>query len=135
MTLIPSAIWGTSNIAAWAGFLLTLYFIGAYAILTVGLPPLYRRVYRDEWSYWKHVVIPLITLAGLGLVTYGNVYPLPPSPLRYFIWATLATAVIATVIANILHRRKPEVLAEAGKIFAGLAEEEIASAGPEVGPG
>jgi amino acid transporter len=135
MTLISSAIWGPSNIAAWAGFLLTLYFIGAYAILTVGLPPLYRRVYRDEWSYSKHVVIPLITLAGLGLVTYANVYPLPPSPLRYFIWATLATAVIATVIANILHSHRPEVLEEAGKILGGLAEEEITSAGPAIGPG
>jgi amino acid transporter len=135
MTLISSAIWGTSHTAAWAGFLLTLYFIGAYAVLTVGLPLLYRRVYRDEWSYLKHAVIPLITLAGLGLVTYGNVYPLPPPPLRYFIWATLATAVIATVIANILHSRKPEVLEEAGKIFGGLAEEEITSAGPTIRPG
>jgi amino acid transporter len=135
MTLISSAIWGTSHIAAWAGFLLTLYFIGAYAVLTVGLPLLYRRVYRDEWSYWKHIVIPLITLAGLGLVAYGNVYPLPPSPLRYFIWTTLATAVIATVIANILRSRKPEVLKEAGKIFGGLAEEKIESAGPAIGQG
>lgn len=127
VTLIPGAIWGPENIAAWAGFLITLYFIGAYAILTVSLPLFYRRHHADEWSYFKHALMPLITLVALGVVTYGNVYPLPPSPLRYFIWVTLATAAIAVVIAAVLQSRRPDALRDAGKIFGGMAEDAIAA--------
>lgn len=133
MTLISGAIWGVEDVAAWAGFLLTLYFIGAYAILTVGLPPLYRRLYRDEWSFLKHAILPAITLVGLGLVAYGNVYPLPESPLRYFIWATIATGLLAVVAARVLVKRRPDAVDDAGRIFGGLAEEEPPPAQEPVG--
>ena len=49
-------------------------------------------------------VAPVVALAGLALVLYGNVHPLPPAPLRYFIWVTAILIVIAIAIAYYLER-------------------------------
>jgi hypothetical protein len=68
--------------------------------------------------------VPIVGLIGVGIVTYGNVHPTPPSPLRYFIWATLATIAVAVVIALLLERRNPTRLVEAGQLFAAATPEE-----------
>lgn len=117
VTLILGEIWGPGNIATWTGFLLTLFFIAAYVLLTVGLPAYYWRKHRSEFSTWRHVIIPIISLIGLGLVTWGNTYPLPPSPLRYFVYATVVCLIALAGAAVWLARNRPDLLDEAGRLF------------------
>lgn len=117
-SLILGSIWGPVNLASWASFLATLFFIAAYALLNVGVFRYYKRDFPDEFGVLRHVVVPVVGLIGIGVVTYGNVHPLPPSPLRYFIWTTLIVIAIATVIALWLERRNPALVREAGQLFA-----------------
>ena len=69
-------------------------------------------------------MIPVAGLIGIGIVTYGNVHPTPPSPLRYFIWATVATIIASIVVAIRLERSNPRRLVEAGHLFA-VADEPL----------
>jgi amino acid transporter len=124
VTLILGSIYTPADLASWGAYIATLFFIAAYALLTVGVVKYYREQHPDEFSTWNHVLIPIAGLVGVGVVTYGNVHPTPPSPLRWFIWATLATIVVASVIAYYLERRNPQRLIEAGQLFASATPEE-----------
>jgi amino acid transporter len=124
IALILGSIYEPGELASWAAYLATLFFIAAYALLVVGVVKYYYEEHRDEFSVARHVIVPIIGLIGVGIVTYGNVHPTPPSPLRYFIWATLATIVVGICIALYLERRNPRRLVEAGQLFAAATPEE-----------
>jgi amino acid transporter len=124
VTLILGSIYAPGDLASWAAYIATLFFIAAYALLVVGVGKYYWESHRDEFSPIRHVVVPIAGLVGVGVVTYGNVHPTPPSPLRWFIWATIAAIVIATVVAFYLERRNPRLLVEAGELFAAATPEE-----------
>lgn len=124
ITLILGSIYEPGELAAWAAYIATLFFIAAYALLGVGVVKYYYEQHRPEFSIWRHFVVPLTGLVGVGIVTYGNVHPTPPSPLRYFIWATLATIVVSALAALYLERRNPTRLVEAGQLFASATPEE-----------
>lgn len=129
ITLVLGSIYTPSDLAAWASYIATLFFIAAYALLCFGVVRYYWQRHRDEFSVWRHVIIPAIGLVGVGVVTYGNVHPTPPSPLRWFIWATLATIVAAVAIAFYLQRRNPHRLVEAGQLFAQATPEDAQADG------
>jgi amino acid transporter len=122
MTL--GSIYKPGDLASWAAYIATLFFIAAYALLGVGVIKYYWEQHRSEFSIWRHLVLPVAGLVGVGIVTYGNVHPTPPSPLRYFIWATLATIAAAIAAALYLERRDPKLLVEAGQIFASASPDE-----------
>jgi amino acid transporter len=124
VTLILGSIYEPGELAAWAAYIATLFFIAAYALLGVGVVKYYYEQHRSEFSLWRHLAVPIVGLVGVGIVTYGNVHPTPPSPLRYFIWATLATIVVAIAIALYLERRNPTRLVNAGQLFAAATPEE-----------
>lgn len=124
VTLVLGSIYAPGDLAGWAAYIATLFFIAAYALLVVGVVKYYWEAHRSEFSVWRHLVIPIAGLVGIGIVTYGNVHPTPPSPLRYFIWATLATIVVSVVAALWLERSNPRRLVEAGQLFASATPEE-----------
>ncbi len=124
IALILGSIYEPGEVAAWGAYIATLFFIAAYGLLGVGVIKYYYDQHRSEFSIWRHLIIPIAGLVGVGVVTYGNVHPTPPSPLRYFIWATLATILIASLIAIYLERRNPDRLVEAGELFASATPEE-----------
>jgi amino acid transporter len=133
VTLILGSIYTPSDLASWGAYIATLFFIAAYGLLGVGVIKYYWEQHRDEFSLWRHLVIPIAGLVGVGVVTYGNVHPTPPSPLRWFIWATVATIGVSSVIAYYLERRNPQRLVEAGQLFASATPEE-ADVRPDVEP-
>ncbi len=133
VTLIFGSIYSAEEAATWGSYIATLFFIVAYALLIVGVVRLYWYQYHDEFSYLRHVAVPLASLIGVGIVAYGNVHPTPPSPLRWFIWATLAVTLLSALVAMWLERRDPEKLVQAGQLFAAATPEE-ADVRPDVAP-
>jgi amino acid transporter len=130
--LVAGGIWGAENSASWFSYLATLLLVGAYAMLAVGVVRFYRRDYRSEFSWLRHGFVPLLALAGIGCVLYGNIHPLPPAPLRYFIYVAIAIAIGAYLVAACLDRRNPQLMREAGQLFAAVedAEPSLAVAQP-----
>jgi amino acid transporter len=137
ITLTLGSIYTPGDLASWAAYIATLFFIAAYALLCFGVVKYYWDNHRAEFHPWRHVIVPVAGLVGVGVVTYGNVHPTPPSPLRWFIWATVGTIVISALVALYLERRNPRRLVEAGQLFAQSGpEEDAARAGaPPVMPG
>jgi amino acid transporter len=124
VVLILGSIYEPGDLASWAAYIATLFFIAAYGLLGVGVIKYYWEQHREEFSIGRHLAVPIAGLVGVGIVTYGNVHPTPPSPLRYFIWVTLATIVVSIAAALYLERRNPKLLIEAGQLFASAMPEE-----------
>ncbi|MBO0887356.1 MAG: APC family permease, partial [Acidimicrobiales bacterium] len=115
--LIGGSAWGAVSFASWSSFLGTLFFIGAYALLAVGVTFFARKRSGMSFHPVRHAAIPLLGFAGIMLVLYGNVHPLPPSPLRYLIWSAIAIAALATAFVVRLSQRDPERVRAAGRIL------------------
>jgi amino acid transporter len=123
--------WGPVNLASWTSYFATLFWILAYAGVILGIVRFIWTKYRAEWSWWRHGLVPLIALGGIVWVAYGNVHPLPPSPLKYFIWATIGITLAVAAFGYWLKRRRPDIVERAAYVFEGEAPEGEVS--PAVG--
>jgi amino acid transporter len=132
VTLVLGSIYTPGDLASWAAYIATLFFIAAYALLCLGVIKYYWDHHRSEFHPWRHVIVPIAGLVGVGVVTYGNVHPTPPSPLRWFIWATVATIVGSALFSWYLERRNPRLLVDAGELFAQSRPEDDERT--EIGP-
>jgi len=120
--------WGPQNLAAWMSYFATLFWILAYACVVVGVVRFIWTKYRAEWSWLRHGVVPLVALGGLAWVAYGNVVPLPPSPLRDFIWATIGVTAAVAAFGYWLKRRRPDIVERAAYVFDDqIGDEDISS--------
>lgn len=116
--------------ASWASYFATLFFIAAYLLISGGLIRFVWRGYRAEFSWIKHVALPVVSIAAMVWVLYGNVHPYPPAPLRWFIYATIGVIIVAIGVAFRLEARRPEAMQRAGEVLADVdAQEEAALAG------
>ena len=110
VALVLGSTYSPGDAAGWLGFLATLFFIICYAMLIIGLPIFIRRRYSSQFSLVQHGIVPAVALAGVLLVTYGNVYPFPAAPLGYFVYAAVLCFALAWVVARAIKARNPDRL-------------------------
>jgi membrane protease YdiL (CAAX protease family) len=90
------------------------------------------RDYRSEFNWIKHAALPVISIAAMIWVLWGNIHPYPPAPLRWFIYATVGVLLIGVLIARWLAKTRPEAMERAGLLLADVElEHEDAIAGLE----
>jgi amino acid transporter len=117
--------------ASWLSYFATLFFIAAYLLISGGLTRFVWRDYRSEFSWIRHVALPVISIAAMIWVLYGNVHPYPPAPLRWFIYATIGVINVSIAIAFWIESRRPDAMLRAGRLLADIEiDEEAALAGP-----
>lgn len=129
-SILFGAIYGALTFASWLSYFATLFFIAAYLLISVGLIRFMWRDHRSEFSWARHALLPVISIAAMIWVLWGNIHPYPPAPLRWFIYATVGVLAVSTLIAQWLARNRPEAMQRAGLLLGdGEAEREDALAG------
>jgi amino acid transporter len=127
-SIMFGAIYGALNFASWLSYFATLFFIAAYLLISVGLMRFIWRDYRSEFSWIKHAALPVISIVAMIWVLWGNIHPYPPSPLRWFIYATVGVLLVSVLIAQWLARSRPEDMQRAGELLADIEHEEAMAA-------
>ena len=122
-SILVGAIYGALNFASWLSYFATLFFIAAYLLISVGLIRFMWRDHRSEFSWAKHAVLPVISIAAMIWVLWGNIHPYPPAPLRWFIYATIGVLLIGVGVAHWLARNRPEAMQKAGLLMADVEAE------------
>ncbi|MDX6221444.1 MAG: hypothetical protein QOD91_498 [Frankiales bacterium] len=106
VALLVVGWWLWSSPVTVIGYLSGLATFGA--LISYGLV-----VIASVKEYWSEdvaarrvlpILVPLIGLAALGWVLYGNIYPVPPAPIKYFPYITLAYFVV-TMSFSAVYRR------------------------------
>jgi amino acid transporter len=133
-SLIFGMRYGPEVYASWSAYFATLFFIGAYILLCVGVIRFNMKRHAQQFNIVRHAGVPVVGLAGIGLVLYGNVHPLPPAPLRWFIPATIAVIVVAWAAARRLEKVDPARVARAGALLAAADLDESAEPTPSPPP-
>jgi len=124
------AVYGALNFASWLSYFATLFFIAAYLLISVGLMRFMWRDYRAEFSWVRHAALPVISIAAMIWVLWGNIHPYPPAPLRWFIYATIGVLLVSVLVGQWLSKTKPDAMRRAGILLADVeAEREEALAG------
>jgi amino acid transporter len=72
---------GAADIYGWAGTLSVYGFLTVYGLVAVALPIHLKRMGKLGVS---GIALSAITTIAMILALVGNLYPLPPSPIRYF---------------------------------------------------
>jgi amino acid transporter len=117
LILIFGSAYGPEVLASWTSYFATLFWIVAYAFVVYGIVRFMWVKRRSEASWFFHGLVPLVAFGGIVWVGYGNVHPLPPAPLDYFIWATIAVIALIGGLAYWLRRNRPEIVEKAGYTF------------------
>jgi amino acid transporter len=106
--LALGVIWGVENVFSVLGFLFIFAVLPAWILANLGVFLFYRREHPDEFHWFKHVVVPIISTVGLGWVGYKSIFPLPPNPEGYAAPIVGVWLVIGVVILIVMNRRGRE---------------------------
>jgi amino acid transporter len=129
-SIVFGLIYGALNFASWLSYFATLFFIAAYLLISVGLIRFMWRDHRSEFNWAKHALLPVISIAAMIWVLWGNIHPYPPAPLRWFIYATVGVLAAATLVAQWLAKNRPAAMERAGMLLGDVeTEREQALAG------
>jgi len=99
------------------GAMLTLAIIPVYVLTNVACIRFFAR--RGDRSILRHLILPTAGILLLLIPVYGQVYPPPDPPLRYFPYLVLAFIAAAALTATIIGRRNPDLLSRAGAVLGG----------------
>lgn len=125
---------GPFNAYVYLGSILTLAIIPVYILTNIACLRHFAGPGRAERSLLRHAVLPVLGIALLAIPIYGQVYPVPDAPVRYFPYLVLLFIVVMSAIAIQIGRVRPEVLLRAGGVLATgeaevVAADEVESAG------
>ncbi len=130
-SIMFGAIYGALNFASWLSYFATLFFIAAYLLISVGLIRFMWRDHRSQFNWGMHAALPVISVAAMIWVLWGNIHPYPPAPLRWFIYATIGVLLASVLIAQWLATNRPQAMQRAGMLLGDIeVEREEALAEP-----
>jgi amino acid transporter len=89
-----------------------------YLVSNIALPVYYRKYQPEQFSWLRHLLLPVLGILAIGFPLWGLVQPGQPAPFNYFPWISLAIIVLALIYATILSRRDPTLGDRVGSIVA-----------------
>ncbi|HTI13498.1 MAG TPA: APC family permease [Dictyobacter sp.] len=115
VTLITGLIWGPGVSGAYGnlGFWASLGVMPVYLMVCIALWRFARKSGRFSW--FKHGVVPFITLIFYIFPIITSLYPYPGMPLAIMPWLTVLFAIIGFGIIFVMGRRDPHYLDKIGK--------------------
>ena len=101
------------------GLMLVIAVIFVYSLANVGVMWYYWRERRDEFNWFMHGVIPVVTTGALMLVLYESFNPPPAPPYSLGPWIVGAWVLLSVAIMYLMNRRgREQWLMRAGTIVA-----------------
>jgi amino acid transporter len=89
-----------------------------YLVSNIALPVYYRKYVPEQFSWFRHLLLPILGVLAIGFPLWGLVQPGQEAPYSYFPWISLAIIVLALIYATILSYRDPTLGDRVGSIVA-----------------
>ena len=96
----------------------TILVTVTYLVSNIALPVYYRRHHPDQFSWLKHLILPILGVLAIGFPLWALVQPGQPAPFNLFPWIALGIIVIGLIYAIIISRRDPTLGDRVGSIVA-----------------
>jgi amino acid transporter len=99
------------------GSLLALGIVILYIMMNIGLGRYYRRNFPEEYSAFRHVVLPAIGSVLMLLPIYGLLWPIPDWPYNLVPYILLIWVVGGAAYFLYLRRNHPERIEAMGRVW------------------
>lgn len=106
------------------GGLGTLAVLFVYIFINVSVFLYFYRKERENFSFVRHVLIPLVATAAVLLPIRGLLYPVPDPPYNLLPYLLAAWVLIGLVILFVLSRRRPDLVEAMGAAFSEAGADE-----------
>jgi amino acid transporter len=115
---------GADKVYNVTGLMFTFVLIPVYVLGNIACFRLYRGEFRKEFNPFLHVIVPIISTAGLLAVGYKSLSPAPESPNNWAFPLVVVWAVIGVAVLLLMRSRGREAwLLRAGEAMADAAPE------------
>jgi amino acid transporter len=106
------------------GGLGTLAVLFVYIFINVSVFLYFYRKERENFSFVRHALIPLVATAAVLLPIRGLLYPVPDPPYNLWPYLLAAWVLIGLVILFVLSRRRPDLIEAMGAAFSEAGTDE-----------
>lgn len=106
------------------GGLGTLAVLFVYIFINVSVFLYFYRKERENFSFVRHALIPLVATAAVCLPIRGLLYPVPDPPYNLWPYLLAAWVLIGLVILFVLSRRCPDLIEAMGAAFSEAGTDE-----------
>jgi amino acid transporter len=115
--LVGGFAWDPLTYWLFAGVLGAVGFILTYMSIAIAVIVFYYKQHRDEFSVWRHGVLPGVGAVAMLLPLYGAFFPVPDYPLNLVPYVFVAWVLIGVLYAWYASRTRREVLEGMGRVF------------------
>jgi amino acid transporter len=106
------------------GGLGTLAVLFVYIFINVSVFLYFYRKERENFSFVRHALIPLVATAAVCLPIRGLLYPVPDPPYNLWPYLLAAWVLIGLVILFVISRRRPDLIEAMGHAFSEAGADE-----------
>jgi len=117
LTLWAGLVYGPTAAFGLIGTIITIVFLLLYLAACLSVIAYYRRERPDEFSVWRHILVPLIPSVILLFPLGAQFYPQPAFPYNLAGPICAAWLVLGIVVVVYLSVRHPAALANGARIF------------------
>ena len=89
-----------------------------YIFINVSVFLYFYRKERENFSFVRHALIPLVATAAVCLPIRGLLYPVPDPPYNLWPYLLAAWVLIGLVILFVISRRRPDLVEAMGAAFS-----------------
>ena len=114
------------------GGLGTLAVLFVYIFINVSVFLYFYRKERENFSFVRHALIPLVATAAVLLPIRGLLYPVPDPPYNLWPYLLAAWVLIGLVILFVISRRRPDLVEAMGHAFSEAGADEPDTAQEDV---
>ena len=118
LIIIPGIWIMPTNIFAYEATIGTVPIVLVYLLANLALPLYFWRNARNQFNWFKHVIVPLIGVGVLALPIWGFFAPGQTPPFNYFGWFFLGLIVISIAWAVYVMTARPQATASLGTMIA-----------------
>jgi amino acid transporter len=118
LVLAGGAAWGPLNTWTFLSVLTAIALLLVYLAIHVSLPVYYRRNHPAEFSWLRHLVVPVIGGLVVLLPLYGTVWPIAPYPMNLVPWVFAAWVIAGLVYLRIAAKRHVDLAGAMQEAFS-----------------
>jgi len=133
--LLVGILLAPGDIFAFLGTATTLAVIVLYIMANFALTAYILREHREEYSFWKHMVLPGIGTLALLPVLWTTVYPYPSWPINLVPYIFIAALLIGGGYMIWLERRRPGALQRGATELVGKTTDKEGDVNWDAAPG
>jgi amino acid transporter len=118
LIVIPGIWLKPTDIFAYEATIGTVPIVLVYLIANLTLPLYFWKKRRNEFNWFKHVLVPLIGVGVLALPIWGFFAPGQPAPFNSFGWILLGLVIISVAWAVYILAARPQASTTLGTMIA-----------------